>query len=271
MMMTAMMMEPDRPAAAGRPEVAPPTPPYPGAGMRKKESALWGASVRYFRENEGAWADLRCIVGRPMGVGSTADAPSLRCVSYYVSRYTRLRRTELLPEYCVPPGAAGAAAAAAHHRLAAPGGGAGAPSSPPTFGPTDVYNCYRQMLKIHTKHRFDPFCRRDRTALALHGHTIETNVGQLVFFRWFIERGVLKLLRRDHDVAMHARLTRTKHRRDAAKKKVEEEEDKSIAAPASVPTTDVADANGATRIVVRFGGGDASGANGQIRIALSFD
>ena len=202
--------------------------------------------------------------GAPDGRRVHADAPSLRCVSYYVSRYTRLRAPGLLPEYCVPPGPRALAAAA--HRRAAPGGGVGAPSSPPTFGPTDVYNCYRQMLKIHTKHRFDPFCRRDRTALALHGHTIETNVGQLVFFRWFIERGVLKLLRRDHDVAMHARLTRTKHRRDAAKKKVEEEEDESIAAPASVPTTDVADANGATRIVVRRRW-HASGAGGQIRIA----
>lgn len=56
----------------------------------------------------------------------------------------------------------------------------------------DVYRHYRTQLKAYSKQQFDPFRRRDR--IMFHygiDKSIETTVGQLNFFRWVIENGVL--------------------------------------------------------------------------------
>ena len=56
-----------------------------------------------------------------------------------------------------------------------------------------VHFQYKRELKAYSKRLFDPFCRRERIAFQVRGKpTIEeTTVGQLNFFRWAIEKGVI--------------------------------------------------------------------------------
>ncbi len=63
----------------------------------------------------------------------------------------------------------------------------------------NVYLSYRAQLKAYSKQLFDPFRRRDR--IIFHytpERSIETTIGQLNFFRWMLENGVLDY------VVMHA-------------------------------------------------------------------
>jgi hypothetical protein len=56
-----------------------------------------------------------------------------------------------------------------------------------------VHSHYRSQLKAFSKQRFDPFKRRERIVFELNPeNSIETTVGQLNFFRWAIETGVLQ-------------------------------------------------------------------------------
>jgi len=60
-----------------------------------------------------------------------------------------------------------------------------------------VYLSYKNQLKAYSKKYFDPFCRRDRIEVELNTlsdertGTITTTIGQLNFFRWFIENKLL--------------------------------------------------------------------------------
>ena len=55
-----------------------------------------------------------------------------------------------------------------------------------------VHFNYKRELKAYSKKLFDPFCRRDRIMFeALNQPSIITTVGQLNFFRWFIEKKIL--------------------------------------------------------------------------------
>lgn len=70
--------------------------------------------------------------------------------------------------------------------------------------PTDLHNDYRRFLGVFTKKYFDPFARRERIKLLVHGGGGEagnaagaaaaaplmTTVGQLNFMRWMLERNV---------------------------------------------------------------------------------
>jgi predicted N-acyltransferase len=57
-----------------------------------------------------------------------------------------------------------------------------------------VYINYRSQLKAYSKKQMDPFCRRERVQLAHHGIEIVTTIGQMNFFRWAIENGVIKYI-----------------------------------------------------------------------------
>lgn len=72
--------------------------------------------------------------------------------------------------------------------------------------PTDLHNDYRRFLGVFTKKYFDPFARRERIKLLVHGGrggggddddppggggaALMTTVGQLNFMRWMLERNV---------------------------------------------------------------------------------
>jgi hypothetical protein len=56
-----------------------------------------------------------------------------------------------------------------------------------------VYFNYKRELNAYSKRMFDPFCRKDRIIFQARGvEPFETTVGQLNFFRWFIEKNILE-------------------------------------------------------------------------------
>lgn len=59
-----------------------------------------------------------------------------------------------------------------------------------------VHFHYKRELKAYSKRLFDPFCRRERISFQIRGQPPieETTVGQLNFFRWAIEKGVLNYI-----------------------------------------------------------------------------
>lgn len=70
------------------------------------------------------------------------------------------------------------------------------------IGPTgrkfNLYIEYRGQLKAYTKLFFDPFRRHDRITFVLENEplrTVETTVGQLNFFRWALQNGVIDYIK----------------------------------------------------------------------------
>ena len=56
----------------------------------------------------------------------------------------------------------------------------------------NVFNSYKSQLKAYSKKQMDPFCRNKRVFLKSQGHCLETTCGQMNFFKWAIENGILK-------------------------------------------------------------------------------
>lgn len=55
-----------------------------------------------------------------------------------------------------------------------------------------VYNDYKLQLKAHSKKRFDPFCRWERINFPYKDDCyVQTTIGQLNFFKWLLENGIL--------------------------------------------------------------------------------
>jgi hypothetical protein len=62
-----------------------------------------------------------------------------------------------------------------------------------------VYFNYKRELNAFSKRLFDPFCRRERIMFQAIGVTpFVTTVGQLNFFRWFIEKEILDYVLENH-------------------------------------------------------------------------
>ncbi len=58
-----------------------------------------------------------------------------------------------------------------------------------------VYFHYKRELKANSKRLFDPFCRRERILFQVRGmEPLITTVGQLNFFSWAIERGIVEYI-----------------------------------------------------------------------------
>ena len=125
----------------------------------RKEIALWEAVTRYFKTNKNEWNKLYSILNK-----ETSNVPSLRCIFYYVSKYSKYNIITHIKN----------------------------------SNPFQIYNKYRQMMKVHTKKCFDPFCRKKRVNLTLHNKSIVTNVAQLVFFRWLLSNNVYTDLLNDY-------------------------------------------------------------------------
>ena len=101
---------------------------------------------------------------------------SLRIIDWFVTNYSRVRGVVIV-----------------HTKK-------GEPNSSSAY--FDVHDSYKQQLKQHSKKQFDPFCRRKRInfhyQVTVDGQThikkIKTTVGQLNFFKWAIENGVIKYI-----------------------------------------------------------------------------
>ena len=63
-----------------------------------------------------------------------------------------------------------------------------------------VYVDYKLKLKAYSKKRFDPFCRWERIQIPYHNNTfIETTIGQLNFFKWALENGVIDFIEENYE------------------------------------------------------------------------
>ena len=63
-----------------------------------------------------------------------------------------------------------------------------------------VYFNYKRELNAYSKRLFDPFCRRERIMFqAKEKEQFVTTVGQLNFFRWFIEKDILNYITENHE------------------------------------------------------------------------
>lgn len=65
-----------------------------------------------------------------------------------------------------------------------------------------VYEDYKLKLKAYSKKRFDPFCRWERIQVPVSDdseYCFETTIGQLNFFKWAIENGVLDYIEQHYD------------------------------------------------------------------------
>jgi len=75
-----------------------------------------------------------------------------------------------------------------------------------------VYLSYKQKLKAYSKKRFDPFCRWDRITLPYgppeDNTVIETTIGQLNFFKWALETGVVSYIEENYDTIEKDMITR---------------------------------------------------------------
>jgi hypothetical protein len=61
-----------------------------------------------------------------------------------------------------------------------------------------VYLNYKSQLKAYSKKYFDPFCRRKRIIFQIKKRDeLVTTVGQLNFFKWAIESGVITYIRKN--------------------------------------------------------------------------
>lgn len=56
-----------------------------------------------------------------------------------------------------------------------------------------VYHDYKLKLKAYSKKRFDPFCRWERIQFPYdENNSIETTIGQLNFFKWAFDNGIIE-------------------------------------------------------------------------------
>jgi len=65
----------------------------------------------------------------------------------------------------------------------------------------NVYQDYKLKLKSYSKRNFDPFCRWERIMMPYkNGTSIETTIGQLNFFKWAIEKGIIDYIETNYTV-----------------------------------------------------------------------
>lgn len=63
-----------------------------------------------------------------------------------------------------------------------------------------VHNDYKVRLKSYSKRFFDPFCRWERILIPFgEDQDMETTIGQLNFFKWSIENGILDYIEANYD------------------------------------------------------------------------
>ena len=66
-----------------------------------------------------------------------------------------------------------------------------------------VYEDYKLQLKAYSKKRFDPFCRWERIQVPIDSESslcFETTIGQLNFFKWAIENGIISFIESNYDI-----------------------------------------------------------------------
>jgi len=105
-----------------------------------------------------------------------------------------------------------------------------------------VYVNYKLNLKAYSKKRFDPFCRWQRITIPYEQDKyIQTTIGQLNFFKWAIQNGVVKYIEdnySDIEADMNCRNSSAK-RKPTTQKTRKKREELSISATKSIKKEDV--------------------------------
>jgi hypothetical protein len=107
-----------------------------------------------------------------------------------------------------------------------------------------VYNDYKLNLKAYSKKRFDPFCRWERITIPyLDNKYIQTTIGQLNFFKWAIQNGVVKFIEDNYSEIendMNIRNSSAKKKQNLTNGKTRKKrEELSISATKSIKREDV--------------------------------
>jgi hypothetical protein len=76
----------------------------------------------------------------------------------------------------------------------------------------NVYSNYRSQLKAFKKIQFDPFRRRERIDFYYNADSfVETTIGQLNFFRWFIDNGLFDYITNNYEDIEKDMLSNNEH------------------------------------------------------------
>jgi hypothetical protein len=135
-------------------------PPSSSSTMTNKQQMLMQSITHFFESNRNLFMEFYEIVKPNSKV-------SLRVIDWFITNYSRVNDVN----YVHP--------------------------TKPNLN-FSVHDSYKSQLKAYSKRQFDPFCRRMR--INFHFSPTEkvvTTVGQLNFFRWAIENGVMSYIN-DH-------------------------------------------------------------------------
>ncbi len=106
-----------------------------------------------------------------------------------------------------------------------------------------VYVNYKLNLKAYSKKRFDPFCRWQRITIPYEdGKYIQTTLGQLNFFKWALQNGVVKYIENNYseiESDMNNRNSTSKKKPITTQKTRKKREELSISATKSIKREEV--------------------------------
>jgi hypothetical protein len=83
----------------------------------------------------------------------------------------------------------------------------------------DVYQNYKLQLKSFSKKQFDPFCRKNKIIFYYtEKDYLETSCGQLCFFRWCFENGILEFVQNNLNIIEQDMKNSLKLKKDSLEK-----------------------------------------------------
>lgn len=126
--------------------------------MEAAKNALLVHNVRrYFEENPRAW-DVVCAYVESKKLPDGSDPVSLRLIDFLVRKYAKEKACKTVD------------AAGNQH---------------------SIFVEYEQLKMNRHKRRFDAFRRFQKQTVSFHGKELDTTDGQLAFFAWCLQSGVL--------------------------------------------------------------------------------
>ena len=93
-----------------------------------------------------------------------------------------------------------------------------------------IYDDYKLKLKAYSKKRFDPFCRWERITIPINSDKhVQTTIGQLNFFKWALESGIIDYIQDnikliDSDMNSRNNSRSKQNKKDIAKTRKKREE-----------------------------------------------
>lgn len=107
-------------------------------------------------------------------------------------------------------------------------------------GSIDVYQNYKLQLKSFSKKQFDPFCRKNKIIFYYNDEDyIETSCGQLCFFRWCFENGILEYVKSNLSTIEQDMKNSLKSKKSKKSDSAQKRQPLSISASRSVSKTNV--------------------------------